>query len=274
MDNLNPNQVYDPYADGIASGRDDMHLSFLGPPPKQPQVQNYRHKPRFVFSFSPFFSNFFFGRDIFIMPDHYTGRVDNLGETMEDYMFTAEWDWYTERILPWYRTDQIHFMWTEWDNLPAYMSRVPHLSASRVVTQNRTIRRASIVRRGIAAEFEHDFVATPTGRSSYMAALAQMARSVQETANVEVLRALLHCHRYQMTMWRKHNVIRHEDLDEYHRRKAERFMIAQKEKFGMNKIDEMVDNDQVKTLTSSFSFSYNKKKLFRSCMVERPTLGF
>jgi hypothetical protein len=63
-----------------------------------------------------------------------------------------------------------------------------------------------------------------------------------------VLRALLHCHRFQMVMWRRYNVIKNEDLDEYHRRKAERFMIAQKEKFGMETMDAMVDRDQVSPL--------------------------
>jgi len=52
----------------------------------------------------------------------------------------------------------------------------PHQTASRVVTQKRTLRKASIIRRGIAAEFEHDFVSTALGRSSFMASLAQMAR--------------------------------------------------------------------------------------------------
>jgi hypothetical protein len=56
------------------------------------------------------------------------------------------------------------------------MGITPHQSASNVVTQQRNARKASMVRRGIAAEFEHDFVTTATGRTRFMASLAQMAR--------------------------------------------------------------------------------------------------
>ncbi len=151
------------------------------------------------------------------------------------------------------------------------MGITPHQTTSKVVTQRRTIRKASIVRRGIAAEFENDFVSTPLGRTSFMASLAQMARSVQETANVEVLRALLHCHRFQVSFspacakrivqacmhaffvltWlrqqtyiRKHGIVAEGDLDTWHQRKAERFMISQKEEFGLEKLSTMIDQEQ------------------------------
>lgn len=124
------------------------------------------------------------------------------------------------------------------------MGITPHQTTSKVVTQRRTVRKASIVRRGIAAEFEHDFVSTPLGRTSFMASVAQMARSVQETANVEVLRALLHCHRYQQIYVRKHGVVAEGDLDTWHQRKAERFMISQKEEFGLEKLSTMIDQEQ------------------------------
>jgi hypothetical protein len=228
MDNMAPAQVFDPYAHGLASGVKDLYEAFLGPPSRPANNQPYRYKPTAKWN----------------MPENYIGQSASLGDTMEDYMFTAEWDWYTERILPWYRTDQIHFQWTEWNNNPHYMGITPHQSGSKVVTQERTIRRASIVRRGIAAEFEHDFVKTPLGRTSFFASLAQMARSVQETANVEVLRALLHCGRFQMNHWRKYKIIKDGDLDEWHRRRAERFMIAQKDEKGLEIMNTYIDRDQ------------------------------
>jgi hypothetical protein len=150
----------------------------------------------------------------------------------------------TRKKMPWYKTDNIHMQWTEWDNNPHYMGITPHQTTSKVVTQRRTIRRASIVRRGIAAEFENDFVKTPLGRTSFMASLAQMARSVQETANVEVLRALLHCHRFQQMYVRQHDIVGKEDLDAWLNRKAERFMISQKEEFGLEKMSTMIDQEQ------------------------------
>ena len=164
--------------------------------------------------------------------------------------------------MPWQKTENIHIQWSEWENNPHYMGTMkivflllppskntltgitPHQTTSKVVTQRRTIRKASIVRRGIAAEFENDFVSTPLGRTSFMASLAQMARSVQETANVEVLRALLHCHRYQQIYIRQHGVVSEGDLDGWLNRKAERFMISQKEEFGLEKLSTMIDQEQ------------------------------
>ncbi len=34
-------------------------------------------------------------------PESYIGESEYLRDTMEDFMLTAQWDWYTERILPW-----------------------------------------------------------------------------------------------------------------------------------------------------------------------------
>lgn len=72
------------------------------------------------------------------------------------------------------------------------MGRTPHQATSRVLTQRRTVRKASIIRRGIAFEFEHDFVKTALGRTSFMASLAQMARSVQVGLNLMRFAQLTH----------------------------------------------------------------------------------
>lgn len=70
-----------------------------------------------------------------------------------------------------------------------------------------------------------------------------MARSVQETANVEVLRALLHCHRYQQKYIRNYGIVTDGDLDTWLQRKADRFMIAQKTRNGLEVLNTMVDRD-------------------------------
>lgn len=178
------------------------------------------------------------------MPEAYIGESEYMRDTMEDWMLTANQTWYTERVMPWYKTDQIHLQWTEWENNVHYLGVTPHQAASNVVTQKRTIRRASMIRRGLAAEFENDFVATALGRTSFMASLAQIARAVQETANVEVLRALLGCHRYQQVYIRKHGIVRDGDLDGWWNRKAERFMIAQKEDFGLEILNTQIEKEQ------------------------------
>lgn len=135
-DSLAPSQKYDFYSHGIASGHQDIFTPFLGPPSREAKTTPYAKKATAKWN----------------MPEAYIGENEFLGDTMEDLMLTAQWDWYTERILPWYKTDQIHMQWTEWENNPHYMGITPHQATSRVVTQRRTIRKASIVRRGIAYE--------------------------------------------------------------------------------------------------------------------------
>lgn len=226
MDNLTKAQMFDPYAHGLASGSADLYAPYLG----EPRVASVNpHSLRNTAKWN--------------MPEAYHGSSLYLRDTVEDYMLTAKWDFWTERILPWYRTDEIHVQWTQWSNNAHYMSITPHQTSSRVVTQKRTIRRASIVRRGIGAEFENDFIKTSMGRASFMAALGQIARSIQETANVEVLRALINCHRYQAKMYRSTQVASYNDLDEMHKRQASRFMCAQKEKYGLERITTEIDTD-------------------------------
>ena len=226
--NMPPNARFDPYAYGIASGVGDLYTPFLGPAPRPQKTSPYAKKSTAKWN----------------MPESYIGESVYLRDTMEDWMFTANQTWPTEVIMPWFRTDQIHLQWTEWENNAHYMGITPHQATSKVVTQKRTIRKASMVRRGIAAEFEHDFVSTPLGRTSFMASLAQMARSVQETANVEVIRALLHCYRFQQLYIRKHGIVKDYDLDSWWERKASRFMTVQKDEFGLEILNTHIDREQ------------------------------
>lgn len=228
MDNLAPSQQFDFYSAGLASGRTDIFDPFLGPSPRVPDGNVYDMRNTAKFN----------------LPEDKVGKNIQLKDTMEDMMLTAAWDFWTTRIMPWYRTDQIHVQWSEWDNNPAYMGITPHQTTSRVVTQKRTIRKASIIRRGIAAEFEDDFIQTDLGRTSFWASLKQMARSVQETANVEVLRALLYCHRFQQNYTLRYKVVAKDDLDAWIERRAERFMIAQKHEKGLETINTHIDREQ------------------------------
>jgi hypothetical protein len=107
------------------------------------------------------------------------------------------------------------------------MGPTPHQTTSRLVTSRRTIRRANIIRRGIATEFEHDFVKTAFGRSKFMSSIQQMARSLQETGNVLGTRGLLDCHRNQHTFGREYHVPALADLDAFHERDVNRFMTVQ-----------------------------------------------
>jgi len=226
--NTAPSQRFDPYAHGLSSGHSDIFTPWLGPASRPAETSPYEKKNSSKYD----------------LPEARVGESIYLRDTVEDWMLTANQTWYTERIMPWYRTDQLHVQWTEWENNAHFMGTTPHQAMSQVVTSKRTIRKASMIRRGIAAEFEDDFVRTSLGRSRFVASLAQIARSVQETANVEILRALLGCHRYQQVYIRKHGIISEGDLDGYLDRQADRFMIAQKERFGLESLNTEIDKEQ------------------------------
>lgn len=222
-----PSQRFDPYAHGLALGGKNIWEPFMGPPTRTEQTNPYHKKSAAKYNAT----------------EAYIGQNEYLKDTMEDWMFTANQTWFTERILPWYVTENIHVQWTQWESNPHYMGITPHQATSTVVTSKHSIRKASMVRRGIAAEFENDFVNTDLGRSRFMASLAQIARSVQETANVEVLRALIHCHRYSQQYVQKYQVVTTGDLDRWIERKWERFMIAQKDDNGLETMNTVIDQE-------------------------------
>lgn len=223
--NLPPSQVIDPYSHGLASGSSDIFTPFLGPPPRISDQSNYARKNRTKWD----------------MPEVYVGRNLYLGETVEDWMLTANQTWYTDRIMPWLRTEDIHIRWTKWEYNPHYMGITPEQSMSMIVDSRRSSRAATMVRRGIGYEFENGFISTEEGRTRFLGSVMQIARSVQETANVEVIRALLNCHRYQSQFERANGVLAMEDLDAYLDRRVDRFMIAQKEPHGLEMLNNMVD---------------------------------
>ena len=121
------------------------------------------------------------------------------------------------------------------------MGPTPHQTTSRLVTSRRTVHKASIMRRGIATEFEHDFVKDAFGRSKFISSLQQMARSFQETANVLGMRELLGCHRNQHEFAKQNNVPSVADLDAYHERDVNRFMTVQKDVNGLSHLNMEID---------------------------------
>lgn len=227
MNNFPDAMRFDPYANGLGMGHTDLATAFLGPNPRPEQRSPYSMKSTAKWN----------------MPESYVNENLYLKDTVEDWMFTANWTWYTERILPWKRMEDIHVKWEQWEANPHIMGMTPHQSMSNVITQKRVQMAASMIRRGIAAEFEQDFLNTSVGRGRFVAALAQIARSVQETANVEVIKALLGCHRHQQLFARQYHIIKDNELDNYWQRKVDRFMIAQKEDFGLETLGVQIDGE-------------------------------
>lgn len=220
-----PSQVLDPFAHGIASGHDGLFSAFLGQPPQPEKTSAYAKRNVSKYN----------------MPESYIGKNDFLADTTTDFMISANWTWYTTRILPFQRKDDIHFQWEQLEANPHYMDVTPEQAASSIVTQRRTVRTAHMIRRGIGAEFEKGFVQTAFGRARFLASIAQIARSWQETANVEVIRALLNAHRHAQLYAQRHQVVSLKDLHDYLDQQDARFMKAQKDEFGLQTLNREID---------------------------------
>ncbi len=227
MENFPDAIRFDPYANGFSSGHSDLATLFLGPGAEPDKKSPYSMRSVAKWNY----------------PESKIGEVEYLRETMEDWMFTADKKWYTERILPWRKMDTLTYAWEQWEANPHIMGYTPHQAMSNVTTQKRTQMAATLIRRGIAAEFEQDFLTTQVGRGRFLATLVQIARSVQETANVETIRALLACHRHQQLFARQYHHIRDNDLDNYWQRKVDRFMVAQKADFGLEQLSVQIDGE-------------------------------
>jgi len=146
--------------------------------------------------------------------------------------------------MPWFITDEIHVQWQSWETMAHFMGITPHQATSRRIAQRRNIRRATLVRRGIMMEFEHDFVKTALGQMSFIKGLGQIARSIQETANIEVIRALVNAHRFQQKYIQDHFILQKGDLKAAMERDRDRFAMVQKDQFGLETWDAIVNKEQ------------------------------
>ena len=76
-DVLAPSQKYDFYAHGLAGGHDDIFSAFLGPAAREAKTTPWAKKSTAKWN----------------MPENYIGQNEFLGDTMEDFMLTAQCDW-------------------------------------------------------------------------------------------------------------------------------------------------------------------------------------
>ena len=111
------------------------------------------------------------------------------------------------------------------------------------MTQKRSVRRAQLIRHGIIGEFEADFLRTAMGRVSFLAALGQVAKSVQETVNQEGYRTLGAGHRYQQQFLRETGRPAEDLLKYYLEQDRLRFAMAQKTKNGLPKLDMLISSE-------------------------------
>jgi hypothetical protein len=210
---LPPSQSLDPYSYGITSGLDNILNAFMMVPTPQ--------------SINPLS-----GREVSTWngDEAYENQSFNIGQTVLDLMFTANQTWYTEKILPWKSTDNIHVTWELWEAKAHAMEANAHQAPARLIKQSRYSHVGHLIRYGISFQVEHDWAKTPIGRQSIMIGYAQMARAYQETANLEVIKALLHASDWNKQWNTQSGKVTRLDHIEYLRRERDFFAYFQKEK--------------------------------------------
>lgn len=176
-----------------ASAGQNPWLSYFGPP-SGPIVTNAYDK---------------YAEQTYDLPEAYRGKNLFLRDTVDGLITDgSKPQWYTSVCLPWAQTDQITFSWNEFHFNETLAGRVPHEGVSRLVTSSRQSRQDKSVRRGLAMLLEHGFMSTPEGQNQYRMNLQGIAQCVQETANHDVMGALLTCDNYDKRWERDHGIIR------------------------------------------------------------------
>lgn len=221
-------QMLDPLSNGIFTGiDDDGYGPFLGPLASQPKANPHEITARETMSF----------------PEARRGRNIFLANTVSDWVMTANQTWYTTRAAPWIVTDEIHAVWTQREANAHFMEIEPERATSGLVTQQKMVRTATLIRYGIGALFEQGFLKTAMGRSSFVTSMGQIARAKSETINVEVVRQYVNAYKFQVRLQREYGVIDEYDLDKFLKRDRDRYALVQKTKNGMTKLDADVNEE-------------------------------
>jgi len=177
-----------------------------------------------------------FGYTNFDLPEAYKGRNMYLRDTIDGFIMEDN-TWYTSVCLPYVKTDELEFAWNEWQFDTHLVGRVPEEGVSRLIRSKKRSFKESTVRKGIAFQLEHGFMNTPSGRQQYVMNLRQIQQSVQETANHDVIAALLSCRRYDREWEKKHGVYS-KDFAQVMKREVNQWAIAQKNPNGLDYMHE------------------------------------
>lgn len=142
------------------------------------------------------------------LPDAYSGRNVFLAEKISGLVNTTG-DFWTNRLLPWQQSQHIGpFTWSEWHFNQVLASRVPHEGVPRLVTISQKSFMARPVRRGLAAEFEGDFVNHPEGQIAMARKIQGMVVSIQTTINYDAQHTILIANEQRKSDWQKTSVTR------------------------------------------------------------------
>lgn len=222
-----PISQLDPLNNQHFTGVGNAFLPWLGPMPTLQRSDPYEKRNTAVWD----------------MPENYKGQNLTLRDTVEELMFTANQTYLTKYIMPFYPTDQVNLQWEKFEANAHLMEMTPYQTTSHAVTQKRSVRRAQLVRWGIMAEFECDFLRTAMGRVVYLAAIRQITNSVLETINQEIIQALAQGHRYQQQFLRETGIPPEQLVKRYMEDDRDRFAIVQKSKNGLEKLDLLINKE-------------------------------
>ena len=165
--------------------------------------------------------------ETYTLPDAYQGKNIFIRDTIEGFLDTTN-NWYTTVCLPVQVTDQIHMTWNEFRFDQALASIVPEEGISRLITSSKEAREDHTIRHGLAFVLEHGFMTTDEGRRQYLLNIQQIAQSVQETNNYDVISAVLNCREYEREWEKRHSMIR-TPWNELGKREVMEFAIVQKD---------------------------------------------
>jgi hypothetical protein len=128
--------------------------------------------------------------ETFNLPDAYHGKNKHLEDVL-DFMIRKEDEFYTQRLLPWQHTDELHVKWDIFTFNRSIMDVEPEQGIPRLVTSEMDTKSDNLLRRGLAFIIEHGFMTTERGRRTFMLNLQQITDAVHTTAYYGVMTALL-----------------------------------------------------------------------------------
>lgn len=227
MDTNLPVSQLDPLGNQHFTGVGDAFKPWLGPMPTLQRSDPYEKRNASVWD----------------MPENFKGKNETLAQTIDELVFTAGQTYLTKYIMTFYPTDNVNIQWEKFEANAHLLDNTPYQTTSHAVSQKRSIRRAQLVRKGIMAEFEMDFLRTAMGRVSYLAAIRQVSNSVLETINADIITALGAGHRYQQQFLRETQIPAEQLFKRYLEDDRDRFAIVQKTKNGLEKLDLLINKE-------------------------------
>jgi hypothetical protein len=226
MDTNLPLSQLDPIgANAFTGGVGSLMEKYLGPMPQMTKSDPYAHQ----------------NRSIWDMPSAYYGQNLFIGQFIEDVQYTVYNGDLTREVMPIEITNQITVAWEKFRFNAHLMEQTPNQTTAHLVSSSRQIMRAQLVRWGIRAQWEVDFLGTQTGRMVYLKTIDQLARARQATMEAEIMRTLASGHRVQQQWVREHGQPQDQRIEKWLTIDKDTFAISQKTKNGLEKLDAHVN---------------------------------